>query len=456
MERGLAEVDACERMRDNVRSGSFTAKHYKQMWSSRLELQADEYFEHAPRQPKASTEPKASAEPEASANVEATAVATGKKAEAVAAAEAEAEAAEKAEAESAATESAAAESAAAAAAAAAATAAAGEPAWKTALKAKKAKAEAEVKAEAEAGARAQARAQAMQAKAEAKAIADAEAAAAVAAAAVAAAAVAAEAAAAERAAVEAAAAEEKDEKEAAADPQTQAQAQAEVQAVAVAEVKADPTALAEKLRLLAAERQHAESAVLWSCGRTRWWPHHPFWPPGADTVQAPGCIVQSRRAAARATSGAQWEATAADIPGSLTQPAASELYTISTPRRRPRPSRGLMPTLNLDATSSLPSAPRERAWGAVASYSSRWQPSRRSTHTAESPQNASWLLHAEFGTRIPIEYVLCRPVMCFFKFDKIKDKMLRLPLSYLQFFMCFEARRGRQAPNVLQLFNRGV
>ena len=66
------------------------------------------------------------------------------------------------------------------------------------------------------------------------------------------------------------------------------------------------------------------------------------------------------------------------------------------------------------------------------------------------------LAAAEFGTRIPIEYVLCRPVMCFFKFDKIKDKMLRLPLSYLQFFMCFEARRGRQAPNVLQLFNRGV
>ena len=40
MEQGLLEADACERMRENVRSGVFlfTAEHYKQMWSSRLEL----------------------------------------------------------------------------------------------------------------------------------------------------------------------------------------------------------------------------------------------------------------------------------------------------------------------------------------------------------------------------------------------------------------------------------
>ena len=38
MEQGLVEADACERMRENVRSGHFTAEHYKQMWSSRLEL----------------------------------------------------------------------------------------------------------------------------------------------------------------------------------------------------------------------------------------------------------------------------------------------------------------------------------------------------------------------------------------------------------------------------------
>ena len=38
MEQGLLEADACERMRENVRSGVFlfTAEHYKQMWSSRL------------------------------------------------------------------------------------------------------------------------------------------------------------------------------------------------------------------------------------------------------------------------------------------------------------------------------------------------------------------------------------------------------------------------------------
>ena len=92
MEQGLADADACEKMRNNVRSGSFTAEHYKRMWSSRLDLQADEYFEHAPPQPKASTEPKASAEPKDSTDAEVTAVATGKMADAAAEAEAEAEA----------------------------------------------------------------------------------------------------------------------------------------------------------------------------------------------------------------------------------------------------------------------------------------------------------------------------------------------------------------------------
>ena len=39
VKQGLAEVDACERMRENVRAGRFTAEHYKQMWRSRFELQ---------------------------------------------------------------------------------------------------------------------------------------------------------------------------------------------------------------------------------------------------------------------------------------------------------------------------------------------------------------------------------------------------------------------------------
>jgi len=55
----------------------------------------------------------------------------------------------------------------------------------------------------------------------------------------------------------AAEAQAKAQAQAAADAQTQAQAQAEVQAAAVAEVKADPTALAEKLRLLEAEETEA-------------------------------------------------------------------------------------------------------------------------------------------------------------------------------------------------------
>ena len=39
VKQGFAEAEACERMRENVRAGRFTAEHYKQMWSSRLELQ---------------------------------------------------------------------------------------------------------------------------------------------------------------------------------------------------------------------------------------------------------------------------------------------------------------------------------------------------------------------------------------------------------------------------------
>jgi len=38
---GLADADACERMRENVRAGRFTAAHYKQMWSSRLDSGRD-------------------------------------------------------------------------------------------------------------------------------------------------------------------------------------------------------------------------------------------------------------------------------------------------------------------------------------------------------------------------------------------------------------------------------
>ena len=64
-------------MRENVRSGRFTAEHYRQMWSSRLELQADEYFEHAPAH--ATSTPKASAAPKASAEAEAEATAVAEK-----------------------------------------------------------------------------------------------------------------------------------------------------------------------------------------------------------------------------------------------------------------------------------------------------------------------------------------------------------------------------------------
>ena len=242
----------------------------------------------------------------------------------------------------------------------------------------------------------------MKAKAEAKAIEDAEAAASAAAAAVATEAAEA-AAAAERAAVEAVAVEEKEaaaeaqakaQAQAVADAQVQARAQAEVQAAAVAEVKADPTALAEKLRLLDAERQCAERAILWCVGASvvpQWClrgaspAHTTFWPPGATLfgTLAAVCTRGEPPPFGGPMGGYSGRHTR------LRHRVHSLCFYHS--RRRPRPSQGSMPTLTLDAISSLPSTPRARARAAVASYSSRWQPSRRSAPhcriTAEDPRD---------------------------------------------------------------------
>ena len=119
-------------------------------------------------------------------------------------------------------------------------------------------------------------------------------------------------------------------------------------------------------------------------------PHQPTLYLLAARVRAPlplspglhcsGSWLRCALEASRRRSGGQWEATAADIPGSITECSLRLLLfqRFSTPRRRARPSQGSMPTLTLDAISSLPSTPRARARAEVASYSSRWQPSRRS------------------------------------------------------------------------------
>lgn len=116
-------------------------------------------------------------------------------------------------------------------------------------------------------------------------------------------------------------------------------------------------------------------------------------PLGRPGLHCSGSWLRRALEASRRRSGAQWEATAADILGSVTECSLRLLSCqclYSTPRRRPRPSQGSMPTLTLDAISSLPSTPHARARAAVASYSSRWQPSRRSAPhcriTAEDPR----------------------------------------------------------------------
>eukprot|EP00964_Phaeocystis_antarctica_P107486 scaffold72196_cov59-Phaeocystis_antarctica.AAC.1 len=71
MEQGLVEADACEKMRENVRSGRFTAEHYTQMWSSRLEKAAAAKAEAAAAKAEAAAKVLAAMTPTAQATAEA-------------------------------------------------------------------------------------------------------------------------------------------------------------------------------------------------------------------------------------------------------------------------------------------------------------------------------------------------------------------------------------------------